>query len=307
MVGLLSDSTAGSVGMHAARVIADTGRVIADTANAVAAHGGDASNGNWIIEHVSNSRTLNFLPFGEIHLPVFPPFHIGGLTLDMSITKHVVMLWAVAILVFIVMKIVARGYRKSLIPGKFASAVEMVILFIRDDVVIPAMGERGRKYLPYFLTLFFFILFSNFFELVPYASTPSGNISVTASLAIIAFLVVQISGIRQYGLFGYFKGLVPPNIPLFAIPIIAIVEILGLFTKPFALCVRLFANLVAGDIAIYSFIGLIFVFGTVLVAPLAIGFALFIEILEVLVSFIQAYIFTILTALFVGMAIHQEH
>ncbi len=279
----------------------------ADTANTAAASSSGASGGSWIIEHVSNSHTLNFLPFGEIHLPVFSPIHIAGLTLDMSITKHVVMLWAVAVLVFIVMRIVAKGYKKSLIPGKFASSVEMIIIFIRDDVVIPAMGEKGRKYLPYFLTLFFFILFSNFFELIPYASTPSGNISVTASLAMIAFLVVQVSGIMQNGFVGYFKGLVPPNIPAFAIPIIAIVEVMGLFTKPFALCVRLFANLVAGDIAIYSFIGLIFVFGTVLIAPLAIGFALFIELLEVLVAFIQAYIFTILTALFVGMAIHQEH
>ncbi len=300
ILGILADSSAGAIASGAVKSVSDTLKAAASNAS-------NAASGNWIIEHASDSHTLDFLPFGEIHLPVFPPIHVFGLSLDMSITKHVVMMWLVAIIVFIMMKIVAASYKKSNLPGKFASAIEMIVLFIRDDVVIPAVGEKGKKLLPYFLTLFFFILVSNLFELVPYASTPSGDISFTAALALIAFLVVQVSGIMSNGFFKYFKGLVPPNVPIFAIPIIAIVEVMGLFTKPFALCVRLFANLLAGDIAIFSFIGLIFVFGTVLAAPLAIGFALFIEILEVLVAFIQAYIFTTLTALFVGMAIHQEH
>lgn len=300
ILGFLADSAATAIASAPVKAVSDSLKTAAAGAN-------NAASGSWIIEHASDSHTLNFLPFGEVHLPDFPPIHVFGLSLDMSITKHVVMMWLVAVIVFVVMKIVAGSYKKSRIPGKFASAIEMIVIFIRDDVVIPAIGEKGKKFLPYFLTLFFFILVSNFFELIPYASTPSGNISFTAALAVIAFFVVQVAGIRNNGFFRYFKGLVPPNIPVFAIPIIAIVEVMGLFTKPFALCVRLFANLLAGDIAIFSFIGLIFVFGTVLAAPLAIGFALFIEILEVLVAFIQAYIFTTLTALFVGMAIHQEH
>lgn len=287
--------------------VAIAGKTVSDTAKAVAAHASSAANGGWVIEHVMDSHTLEFMPFGEIHLPHIPPIHVAGLTIDMSPTKHVVMMWLAGFLVLLVARLAARGYKKSLVPGRFANAIEMVVLFIRDDVVLPAIGEKGRRMLPYFLTLFFFILFSNFFELIPYASTPSGDINFTASLALIAFFVIQVNGIINNGFFGYFKGLVPKGVPLFALPILAIVEIMGLFTKPFALCVRLFANLVAGDIAIFSFIGLIFVFGTVLIAPLAIGFALFIEVLEVLVAFIQAYIFTILTALFVGMAIHQEH
>lgn len=300
ILGFLADSSAGVIASGAVKSVSDTLKASAANVN-------NAASGNWIIEHASDSHTLDFLPFGEIHLPVFPPIHVFGLSLDMSITKHVVMMWLVAVIVFVMMKIVAGSYRKSRLPGKFASAVEMIVIFIRDDVVVPAVGEKGKKLLPYFLTLFFFILVSNLFELIPYASTPSGDISFTAALAAIAFFVVQVSGIRNNGFFKYFKGLVPPNVPIFAVPIIAIVEVMGLFTKPFALCVRLFANLLAGDIAIFSFIGLIFVFGTVLAAPLAISFALFIEILEVLVAFIQAYIFTTLTALFVGMAIHQEH
>lgn len=286
---------------------ANLAKVVSDTAKTVATSAGNASNGNWVIEHVTDSHTLDFMPFGEIHLPHLPLIHIAGLTIDMSLTKHVVMMWVAAFLVFLVVKLAARGYKKSLIPGRFMNAIEMVVLFIRDDVVLPAIGEKGRRMLPYFLTLFFFILFSNFFELIPYAATPSSNINFTASLALIAFFVIQVNGIINNGFVGYFKGLIPKGVPAFALPILAIVEVMGLFTKPFALCVRLFANLVAGDIAIFSFIGLIFVFGTVLMAPLAIGFALFIELLEVLVAFIQAYIFTILTALFVGMAIHQEH
>ncbi len=298
--GLTTDSAS----IHA---VADTVRTMTDTAGAAAAQASNPSNGGWIIKHVADSHTLDLLPFGEIHLPHIGPIQIGGLSIDMSITKHVVMLWAAGIALLAVMNLVARSYRKSLIPGRFAGAIEMLILFVRDDIVLPAMGEKGKKFLPYFLTLFFFILFANLFGLIPYASTPTGNLNVTAALAMIAFFVIQIAGIMQYGLGGYFKGLVPPDIPIFVIPIMVIVEVLGLFTKPFALCVRLFANMIAGHIVIFSLIGLIFVFGTILIAPISIAFALFIELLEILIATIQAYIFTILTALFVGMAIHQEH
>ncbi len=285
----------------------DTLRTVADSVRAAASQAGDASNGSWIIGHVADSHTLEFAPFGEIHLPHIGPVNILGLPVDLSITKHVVMLWMAGILLLIAMRIAARSYKKSLIPGKFASVVEILVLFVRDDIVLPSMGEKGKKFLPYFLTLFFFILFSNLFGLLPYASTPTGNINVTAALAIIAFFVIQIAGIMRYGLLGYFKGLVPSGMPTFVLPIMAIVEILGLFTKPFALCVRLFANMIAGHIVIFSLIGLIFIFGTVLIAPISVGFALFIEVLELLIATIQAYIFTILTALFVGMAIHQDH
>lgn len=294
-------------GSAVSSVIADTAKIAADTVKVVAQEAGNPSNGSWIIRHVADSHTLDFLPFGEVHLPHIGPVQIGGLSIDMSITKHVVMLWMAGILLLIVARIAAKGYKKSVIPGRFASLVEILVLFVRDEIVLPATGEKGRKLLPYFLTLFFFILFANLFGLLPYASTPTGNINVTAALAIIAFFVIQISGMVQYGPLGYFKGLVPSGMPVFVLPIMIIVEVLGLFTKPFALCVRLFANMIAGHIVIFSLIGLIFIFGTVLIAPISVGFALFIEVLELLIATIQAYIFTILTALFVGMAIHQEH
>jgi len=289
----------------ASNAIADTARVL--TAASSAASTNDVSNGSWIIDHVADSHVLEFQPFGEIHLPQFPPVHIGGLVVDLSLTKHIVMIWFAMLLLLIFVRAAMRSYRKNeLVPRGFANAVEVIVLFVRDDIVVGAIGEEGKKLLPYFLTLFFFVLFCNLVGLIPYTSTPTGNINVTAALAIIAFFVIQASGIVNHGLVGYFKGLVPPNIPLFVIPVMIIVELLGLFTKPFALCVRLFANMSAGHIVIFSLIGLIFIFHSIFIAPISIAFAVFISLLEILIGFIQAYIFTMLTALFVGLAIHQH-
>jgi len=286
--------------------------MIADSVKALAAGSSnaganDASSGNWIIEHVADSHVLEFEPFGEIHLPQFPPVHIGGITIDFSLTKHIVMIWFAMLLLLIFVRVAMRSYRKNvLVPRGLANVLEVIVIFVRDDIVRGAIGEEGKKLLPYFLTVFFFVLFSNFVGLIPYTSTPTGNINVTAALAIIAFFVIQISGIVNHGFVGYFKGLMPPHIPLFVVPVMIIVELLGLFTKPFALSVRLFANMSAGHIVIFSLIGLIFIFHSVFIAPISIAFAVFISLLEILVGLIQAYIFTMLTALFVGLAIHQH-
>ena len=298
----------GAVGM----IATDTSSVVADTAKAAAAGSSDASGGNWIIEHVSDSHVLEMQPFGVIHLPQYPPIHIGGIAIDFSLTKHIVMIWFAALLLLIFVRAAVRSYRKdssgkySLVPSGLANALEVIVVFVRDDIVLGAIGEKGTKLLPYFLTLFFFILFSNLVGLIPYTSTPTGNINVTASLAVIAFFVIQVSGIIDHGFVGYFRGLMPPHIPIFVVPVMIIVEVLGLFTKPFALCVRLFANMSAGHIVIFSLIGLIFIFNSILIAPISIAFAVFICLLEILVGVIQAYIFTMLTALFVGLAVHQH-
>ncbi len=286
-------------------IAANVATTVVDTAKAVASHA--STNGSWIIEHVTDSHVLQFQPFGEIHLPQFPPVHIGGMVIDFSLTKHIVMLWVAALLLIIFVKAAMKGYKDSNVPRGLARALETIVVFVRDDIVLAAIGEKGKRLLPYFLTLFFFILFANFSGLIPYSSTPTGNLSVTASLAIIAFFVIQIAGIVDHGFIGYFKGLMPPGIPLFVFPIMVIVEVLGLFTKPFALAIRLFANMIAGHIVIFSLIGLIFIFHSIFVAPVSIVFAVFISLLEILIGLIQAYIFTMLTALFVGLAIHQEH
>jgi F-type H+-transporting ATPase subunit a len=150
-------------------------------------------------------------------------------------------------------------------------------------------------------------LANNFLGLLPYSATATSNISVTATLATISFFVIQIGGILKNGPIGYFKGLIPHGVPVFLLPVMFVVELLGLFTKPFALAIRLFTNMTAGHIVILALIGLIFILKTYVVAPVSIGFALFIYLLEILVALIQAYIFTMLSSLFIGMAVHQEH
>jgi F-type H+-transporting ATPase subunit a len=260
------------------------------------------SGGDWILHHVIDSNYLDFEPFGRIYLP-----HIEIFGIDISITKHVVFMWVVALLLILILSLVSRKYRKSLIPKGFTNFIEIIVVFIRDEIVKPTIGHGYEKFLPYLLTVFFFILLSNLFGLIPYSATVTSNIAVTAALAGMTFLMIQWGGIKSYGFFGYFRALIPHGMPIPILPLIIVVEILGLFTKPFALCIRLFANMIAGHVVILSLLGLIFIMGTVIVAPDSVVFALFIYMLELLVALIQAYIFTMLSSLFIGMAAHQEH
>lgn len=288
--------------MNQHEVLTDTLKNIADTTQT---QSGDS--GSWIIDHVTDGRYLDFLPFGEIHLP---SIHINlfGFDFDISLTRHVIFLWLGAILVAIFLITTARQYKKSLVPHGFANLIEMLVLFIRDDIIAATIGPKyANRYLPYLGTVFFFILTCNLIGLVPYGATATSNISVTAALAVMSFIAIQFAGMKKHGVIGYFKGLIPSGVPGFLIPIMFIVELLGLFTKPFALTIRLFANMTAGHVVILALIGLIFILKTPFIAPVSIAFALFIYLLELLVAFIQAYIFTMLTSLFIGMAIHQEH
>lgn len=256
----------------------------------------------WIMHHVLDAKELDFSPFGIIHLP---QLHLFGF--DISITKHVVFLWLAAIILFVVLRVVAKSYKNSLVPKGVSNFTEVLILFVRDEIAKPTIGKGYEKFLPYLLTAFFFILTCNFLGLLPYGSTATGNIAVTATLATLSFFVIQLGGIKQNGFFGYFKGLLPHGLPGWLIPIMLVVELLGLFTKPFALAIRLFANMTAGHIVILALLGLIFILNTYVVIPVSIAFALFIYLLEILVALIQAYIFTMLSSLFIGMAVHQEH
>ena len=256
----------------------------------------------WIMHHVLDAKELDFSPFGIIHLP---QLHLFGF--DISITKHVVFLWLAAIILFVVLRIVAKSYKNSLVPKGVSNFTEVLILFVRDEIAKPTIGKGYEKFLPYLLTAFFFILTCNFLGLLPYGSTATGNIAVTATLATLSFIVIQLGGIKHNGFFGYFKGLLPHGLPAWLIPIMLVVELLGLFTKPFALAIRLFANMTAGHIVILALLGLIFILNTYVVIPVSIAFALFIYLLEILVALIQAYIFTMLSSLFIGMAVHQEH
>ncbi len=269
---------------------------------AEAAHGG--GGGEFIVEHVLNSDTLH-LPFvGHVHLP-----HLKVFGIDVSITRHVVMMWAAALILFLLL-LTLRRYRKTdLVPkGGLANALESIVTFVRDDIAIPNIGAHDAgRFLPFLLTAFFFILSCNLLGMVPYAATATGNINVTAALAICAFIAIQAGGILHNGFFGYFKGLIPHGLPWPLLPIMIPIEFIGLFTKPFALCIRLFANMTAGHIVILTMLGLIIILKNLYVAPVSVVFAVAVSLLELFVALIQAYIFTMLSSVFIGMAVHQEH
>jgi F-type H+-transporting ATPase subunit a len=250
-----------------------------------------------------DGKIIDFAPFGELHIPQIPK--IFGL--DITPTKHVFFMWLASIILIVVMTFVARSYKKSLVPKKFSNFFEIMIVFVRDEIAKPTIGHGYEKFTPYLLTAFFFILFGNFLGLIPFSATFTSNIGVTATLAAFTFIMTQLGGMRENGFIGYCKGLVPHGIPLWLLPLMIPVEFLGLLTKPFALAIRLFANMIAGHIVIFALIGLIFFMKTIFVAPVSIGFALFIYLLEILIALVQAYVFTMLSSLFIGMAVHQDH
>jgi F-type H+-transporting ATPase subunit a len=277
---------------------ADTLKVAADSLESAG-----KSDSGWILHHVMDGKEIE-LPFiGYVHTPQLPVLF----GIDLTPTKHVIFMWIAAILVLITFATVAKRYKTSIVPKGIANFFEVFIIFVRDEIAQPTLGKGYERFVPYLLTLFFFVLFGNFLGLIPFAATFTSNIAVTATLAILSFLMIQLGGIRQNGFFGYFKGLVPHGIPLWLMPLMIPVEILGLFTKPFALAIRLFANMIAGHTVILALLGLIFFMGTIFIAPVSVAFAVFIYLLEILVALIQAYIFTMLTSLFIGMAVHQEH
>ncbi|HEY4132263.1 MAG TPA: F0F1 ATP synthase subunit A [Gemmatimonadaceae bacterium] len=240
---------------------------------------------------------------------------IAGHTFDMGLTKHIFFMLLAALLVCIVLILTARAHVRSSRaigrPRGFAAGLEAIILYLRNEIYIPVLGGHGgEKYVPFCLTLFFFILFCNLFGLIPYGSTPTGNIAVTATLAIITFIVIEIAGIRTLGK-GYLNTIIywprggHPAMKLMTI-IMTPVELVGKITKPGALTIRLFANMIAGHVIILALIGLIFMFGLkIFLAPLAM--ALFIMVLEILVAFIQAFIFALLAAVFIGQIRTAHH
>ncbi len=259
-----------------------------------------------LIDKVVDHHYVDFYFLGKLYLPQFEPLNVGGIKIDMSITKSLFMMFLVALILILTLWIAARKNSRNPVPKGIGNLIETIIIFIRDEVVYPNMGKQGLKLLPFFLTLFFFILFSNLFGLIPFMAQPTKNINVTTGLALVTFFTIQIMGIKKNGFIGYFKGLVPGGIPVFVLPIMIIVEFIGLFTKPFALLMRLFANITAGSIIVLSLIGLIFIMSYAGII-IAIPFAIFIYLLEIFVALLQAYIFTMLSAIFINMAMHQEH
>jgi len=243
--------------------------------------------------------------------------HEAAMPLDLSITKNVLSIFFSVIALSIIFISVARAYkrRKGMAPKGLQSFLEPVILFVRDLAISSIGKDKYHKFMPYLLTLFFFIFFNNLFGLVPFfpgGANVTGNLAVTGVMALFTFLITTFAGNRNY-----WKHIFnTPGVPWwlkFPLPLMPIVELMGVFTKPFVLMVRLFANITAGHIIILGFISLIFIFGNMNVAlgygvsVVSVLFAVFMGLLELLVAFIQAYVFTLLSALYFGMAVEEHH
>lgn len=261
--------------------------------------------GEFVLHHIVNGKTWHPIP--GVPGIALPALHLFGV--DMSLSVHVVMMFIAAALLLLLVIPSARRAPGSPAPrGRFAHMVEAFVVFIRDEVVKPNLGEKHtRKWMPFFLTIFFFFLTLNIIGLIPGFATATSNINVTAAFAILVFVLFNAAGMRANGAGHYFTGLIPSGLPFWLLPLIAVIEVVGLFTKTVALALRLFANMTAGHALIFSLLGLIVVFKSHFAALPMVPFTLFIYLIEILVAFLQAYIFTLLASLFIGQAVHQEH
>lgn len=249
-----------------------------------------------ILEHHIVDHVYSWLPVLGVNLPI---------------SKHLLMIFIVSFILFFVFPLIINSQSKFLKPLKII--IEIIVIFIRDNIVKPNLGAYSYRYTPYFVTLFFFILLMNLLGFVPYGATATGNISVTLGLALTTFFLINYTGIKKHGLIHYIKSFIPHGIPVFLYPIIFPIEIIGLFTKTFALAIRLFANMIAGHFVMIVFISFIFIFGAInmylglfVVSPVVVLMVLFVSLLEVLVAFLQAYIFTFLTAIFTSQAMSSH-
>ncbi len=307
---------------EAAQQAAAHGEVIQEAA----AHGAEAAAeaapdvGGMLMHHLVDASEIARPFFDPWQLPQWDPIHLGPLVVDFSPTKHVFFMALSAMVcatVFILTARALRGKYQGRAPGGFANAMEALILYLRDEVVRRNIGHGADAYPPYILTLFFFILIMNLMGLVPYGATATGNISVTAALAVMTLVTVEVSGFFALGPGGYAKTIfyapsgMPPMGRALMLVIMTPVEFLGKLAKPFALAIRLFANMTAGHTVILSLIGIIFVFGHLTigrfgVAAASIGMSVAMMGLELFVAFLQAYIFALLTCVFIGLIRHAH-
>jgi F-type H+-transporting ATPase subunit a len=237
-------------------------------------------------------------------------YHPFGLPFPFS--KHLFFLVAAMLLVIVAARLALASYKDGA-PRGIGSAVESLVIFVRDEIAIRNIGHDGAKYTSLLLSFFFFILFAALFGLVPFSATATGNISVTMALALVSFAAQMYAGISKYGIGGHLKNLIPHGLPAPLLIVIIPIEVMSMFTKPFALMVRLFANMLAGHMMITALLMLVPLCAVVsqglgiMMFPVSIGMALFISCLEILVAFIQAYIFTLFSAIFIGMYAHPAH
>jgi len=283
--------------------------------------GQEVDIGEIVLHHTADAYSIEFYPIGKVAWHRWPDTHLGPLTLNLTPTKHVAFLALAAVLVFLTMKLAGRALARQRAgenaPKGFATLMEGLVLWVRDDIAIANIGHDGKKFAPLIMTLFFFILYSNLLGLLPWGASPTGNLAVTASLAIVVFLTIEIGGFVKLGPRGYLRsifprveGLGPTGAAVMSVAM-APIEIIGKLVKPFALAVRLFGNMTAGHFVILSLFGILFLFGNL--GPWSYGIAgvtvllvFGIMLLELFVAFLQAYVFALLSAVFIGLMQHEH-
>ena len=279
--------------------------------------------GEVVLHHTSDAYSIGiegtplFWEYGRF----LPDIHVGPLTMNLTPSRQIIFLVIAAVLTFLTLWIAGRKLQKQRAhenaPKGFANAVEALVLFVRNDIVIANIGHDGARFTPFVLTLFLLILFSNILGLMPHGASATGNLAVTGALALMSFAVVEVGGFMKLGFGGYMRTIFPkvPGLegPLatFMTLVMAPIELLGKFIKPFALAVRLFGNMVAGHFVIVSLFSIIFLFGHLYIWNWGIGITtaalvLGIMLLELFVAFLQAYVFALLTAVFIGLMQHEH-
>lgn len=266
----------------------------------LAAAGEEEGIADVIMHHIANS---------QIHLPAWLEPHLHSTVATLGISKAVLMMLIASATLIVLMGIFLRRPRGGQeAPSGMTNALEMLVVFVRDEIAIGNMGEKwGRRFTPFLLTLFFFILTCNLLGMVPGGFTATSNLNVTGALAVMSFLTFVVTGMVALGPIGYFKHMVPEGTPLAIAPVVILLEIISMLVRPIALMIRLGANMTAGHIVILIILGFIFLFQSVFVSAVSVPLAAAIMLLELIVAFIQAYVFTLLTALYVGMLVAEEH
>jgi F-type H+-transporting ATPase subunit a len=275
-----------------------------------------------VFHHTGDAHELDFAPFGTIHLPEWEPIRIGSVAIDLSPTRHVVFLLLAAVIAYTLLQIaangIARARREGRAPAGYAGMMEAFVIWVRNEIAIANIGkEMGPRYAPLIMSFFFFILMMNLLGLMPWGASPTGNLAVTAALAVMSFLVIEIGGMVKLGFKGYMgtifphiEGLHGPGAMVMTLAM-APIEILSKMVKPIALAIRLFGNMLAGHFVILSLFGIIFLFGSLGWWSVGIGAAsaavvLGVMFLELIVAFLQAYVFALLSAVFIGLMQHEH-
>jgi F-type H+-transporting ATPase subunit a len=275
-----------------------------------------------VFHHTADAHELDFGYFGVVHLPEWEPLQIGSFALDISPTRHVVFLLLAAVITVTLLGMGARGINKARLAGRaptgFAGMIEALVLWVRNEIAIANIGEHdGKRWAPFIMSLFFLILISNLLGLMPFGASPTGNLAMTGTLAFVVLLAIEVGGMFKLGFKGYMGTIFPHVEGLSGFGAVAMsigmapIEVLSKLVKPFALAVRLFGNMTAGHFVILSLFGIVFMFGHLGAWSWGIGIitatvVTAIMFLELIVAFLQAYVFALLSAVFIGMMQHEH-